>query len=53
MTLAPGTARAVRELAALRPRTLALMHGASFRGDGAAPLAALADWCQAAAAATA
>jgi flavorubredoxin len=46
MTLAPGTARLIRELAALRPTTLALMHGASFRGEGAAQLSALADWCE-------
>jgi flavorubredoxin len=45
MTFAPGTPRVLRELAALKPTTLALMHGASFRGDGAGQLAALADWC--------
>lgn len=38
-TLAPTLA----ELAALRPGTLALMHGASFAGDGAAQLRALSD----------
>lgn len=31
------------ELAALRPATLAVMHGASFSGDGSAQLQALAD----------
>jgi flavorubredoxin len=37
-------ARAVIEkLAATNPRTLALMHGSSFRGDGAAMLRGLAD----------
>ena len=51
MTLTPGTARMVRELAALTPTTLALMHGASFRGDAAGQLTALADWCRAEAAA--
>ena len=33
----------IRGLAALAPRTLALMHGPSFAGDGAAALRALAD----------
>jgi hypothetical protein len=33
----------IRTLANLRPRTLALMHGPSFAGDGRAALAALAD----------
>jgi flavorubredoxin len=51
MSFAPGTPRVLRELAALRPTTLALMHGASFRGDGAAQLSAFADWCAEAAAA--
>lgn len=32
----------IRELAALAPRTLATMHGSSFRGDAAAQLRALA-----------
>lgn len=45
MSMTPGTARVVRELAALAPGTLALMHGSSFRGDGAGQLAALAAWC--------
>jgi flavorubredoxin len=52
MTFAPGTVRILRELAALRPTTLAVMHGASFRGDVAAQLSAFADWCAADAAAT-
>ncbi|MGA5822308.1 MBL fold metallo-hydrolase [Kitasatospora sp. NPDC094028] len=34
---------ALRALAELRPRTLAVMHGSSFHGDGAAALNALAD----------
>lgn len=42
-TLAPATAATVDRLAALAPRTLALMHGSSFTGDGAAMLHALAD----------
>ena len=33
----------VRELSKLAPRTLALMHGPSFTGDGSAALCALAD----------
>jgi hypothetical protein len=33
----------IRGLSALAPRTLALMHGPSFTGDGAAALRALAD----------
>ena len=38
MTMAPGTAAALERMAALKPRKLALMHGASFEGDGSAPL---------------
>lgn len=41
--LAPGMGSAIRALAKLRPKTLALMHGPSFAGDGAAALNALAD----------
>jgi flavorubredoxin len=41
--LTPDTAPAIRRLAALAPRTLAIMHGSSFAGDGAAALDALAD----------
>lgn len=41
--LAPGMGRTIRSLAGLAPRTLALMHGPSFTGDGAAALRALAD----------
>jgi hypothetical protein len=33
----------MRSLAALDPRTLALMHGPSYAGDGAAALRTLAD----------
>ena len=33
----------LRSLAALRPATLALMHGSCFRGDGARALNELAD----------
>jgi flavorubredoxin len=45
MTMAPQTATVLRELAGLRPKTLALMHGSSFTGDAAAQLEGLADWC--------
>jgi len=41
--LAPGMGSAIRRLAPLKPKTLALMHGPSFQGDGAAVLHALAD----------
>ncbi len=41
--LTPTTAPTILRLAALAPRTLALMHGSSFVGDGAGALAALAD----------
>jgi flavorubredoxin len=42
-SLNPGMGTTLRGLAKLAPRTLALMHGPSFRGDGAAALRALAD----------
>jgi flavorubredoxin len=41
-SLNPSMGPTIRRLAALAPRTLALMHGPSFRGDGAAALSALA-----------
>lgn len=41
-SLAPSTCATIESLAALEPRTLALMHGASFTGDGGAELRALA-----------
>ena len=34
----------IRKLAALAPKRLALMHGSSYSGDGAAALNALADY---------
>jgi flavorubredoxin len=43
--MAPRTAQTLRELAKLSPRTLALMHGASYRGDGESALRDLADYC--------
>ena len=46
MTMAPGTAGALERMAALQPGRLALMHGASFEGDGAALLRGLADFCR-------
>lgn len=42
-SLHPGMGATIRRLAALEPRRLALMHGSSFAGDGAAALCALAD----------
>jgi flavorubredoxin len=41
--LNPDMGRTIRGLADLAPRTLALMHGPSFRGDGATALCALGD----------
>jgi len=41
--LNPAMGATIRSLVKLAPRTLALMHGPSFSGDGAAALAALAD----------
>jgi flavorubredoxin len=41
--LNPGMGATIRSLSKLAPRTLALMHGPSFAGDGAAALRALAD----------
>jgi flavorubredoxin len=46
-SLTPHTAPTIRRLADLRPSTLALMHGPSFHGDGAAALLALAEDYQA------
>ncbi len=45
MTMAPSTAVVLEALADLAPARLALMHGSSFEGDGAAPLRALAAFC--------
>ena len=42
-SLNPSMGATIRRLAGLSPRTLALMHGPSFAGDGAAALRALAD----------
>ena len=41
--LNPGMGSTIRGLVGLAPRTLALMHGPSFQGDGSAALRALAD----------
>ena len=41
--VAPGMGSTIRGLAKTAPKTLALMHGPSFSGDGAAALHALAD----------
>jgi flavorubredoxin len=45
-SLTPRTAPTVRQLADLRPSTLALMHGPSFSGDAVSALLALADYYQ-------
>lgn len=42
-SLSPAMGGTLRGLARLAPRTLALMHGPSFEGDGAAALGALAE----------
>jgi flavorubredoxin len=42
-SLNPDMGATIRKLAALAPRTLALMHGPSYAGDGAAALSALAE----------
>jgi flavorubredoxin len=42
-SLNPGMGTTIRRLAGLAPRRLALMHGPSFEGDGAAALRALGD----------
>ena len=43
-SLGPATAPNVRKPAALSPRTLAVMHGASFHGEGETALRGLADF---------
>jgi flavorubredoxin len=42
-SLCPSMGKTIRGLAELAPRTLALMHGPSYTGDGGAALRALAD----------
>jgi flavorubredoxin len=42
-SLGPATAPNIRKLAALAPRTLALMHGTAYHGDASRALHALAD----------
>lgn len=42
-SLSPTTPKTIDRLAALAPRTLALMHGSSYNGDCSAALHALAD----------
>jgi flavorubredoxin len=43
MCLGPNTGSVIRSLADLSPKTLALMHGSAFAGDGATALRGLAD----------
>ena len=45
MTMAPSTSSVLRSLADLAPATLAVMHGSSYRGDGAVALRRLSDYC--------
>jgi flavorubredoxin len=47
MSLTPGTGAVLERLAQLSPRTLALMHGSSYAGDGAAALRGMAKFCEA------
>ena len=44
MPVTPLTAPTLRRLAALKPPTIAPMHGPTFKGNGAAALTALADY---------
>lgn len=43
MSVTPDTISTLHRLAALKPRTLAIMHGSSLAGDGAGALRAYAD----------
>lgn len=43
MSVTPETIATLRRLAALKPRTLAIMHGSSFAGDGAGTIEAFAE----------
>ena len=43
MSVTPEWVATLQRLAALKPKTLAIMHGSSYAGDGAAALAAFAD----------
>jgi flavorubredoxin len=43
-SLTPSTAPSIRKLATLKPTTLAVMHGSSYRGNGGKALHALADY---------
>lgn len=43
-SIGSATAPTLRRLASLEPRTLALMHGPTYRGDGARSLERLADY---------
>lgn len=43
-SLGPHTAPALRRLADLDPHILAIMHGSSYAGDGAAVLHSVADY---------
>ena len=45
MSLSPNTGAVLARLAALKPATMAVMHGSSYRGDCAGALSRLAQWC--------
>ena len=45
LSMAPNTVAVLHRLADLEPATLAIMHGSSFRGDGAGALRTLAASC--------
>lgn len=47
MPATPQAAPTLRRLAALKPATIALMHGPTFKGDGGAALSGLADYYEA------
>ncbi len=44
MPATPLAEPTLRRLAALKPTTIALMHGPTFKGDGAVALNGLADY---------
>jgi hypothetical protein len=46
MPYTPYTDATLRRIAELQPQTLAVMHGSSFRGDGAAAIRDLAQFLQ-------
>ena len=47
MPYTPYTGDTLRRIAGLKPRTMAVMHGSSFAGDGAAAIHSLAQFIRA------